>query len=420
MSQKFGKKLRKRTDDEVDTCVKAAAEENTDTPEAVENGMENEQNTENKMTELEVNGSSDDSSQPLSEVREKLEQEKTKAVLDDENVNAEENIIVQNDAIAGDASIINVDSAETEKITIEKGCDKAKIDDDDKGTIENEMEPLVLETEDIDPELEFDEGSDIDSQSSSPIIRCRTRRSQARNIPTPKTPRTIDSNGDDKTSECSDKPSVVAVATPEVTDTESEVSVFKPVTDVYGSKKLFEKISEEEFDSFQNMSTKAIAGNDTTRNVDLSSYPDNEFEYSPFVIQSRERSVGETLKLLSARRSIKSSKEYTLQKADVRDYRTLPPRPKRSTLDKISGLKRKNSDSPDYPKRFKSEPPRLLSYISSPIVNIKNHFAKSEIPSSTPKLTGYKSKNVFDNTNVSKITLNETGEIAEKKWCTVI
>ncbi|GJQ80371.1 hypothetical protein Trydic_g12234 [Trypoxylus dichotomus] len=273
----------------------------------------------------------------------------------------------------------------------------------------------------MDPELEFDDGSDVDSQNSSPVIRCRTRRSQTRNIPTPKTPKTIDSNVDDKISECSDKPSVVTVPTPEVTDTESEVSVFKPVTDVYDTnKKLFGKNSDEDFDSFENMSTKAVVGNDTTRNIDLSAHPEDEFELSPFLIQSRERSVGETLKLLSARRSIKSSKDYTLQNSNKRDYKTLPLLSKRNMFEKIGGVKRKNNDSSDYPKRFKSESPHLLSYISSPIVNIKNRFGKSEIPSSTPKLTSYKSKTVFDNTNVSKITLNETGETTEKKWCTIM
>lgn len=48
-----------------------------------------------------------------------------------------------------------------------------------------------LEQDEPEPELEFDENSDKESvQNASPVVsRCTTRRSQARNIPTPKTPK---------------------------------------------------------------------------------------------------------------------------------------------------------------------------------------------------------------------------------------
>lgn len=275
------------------------------------------------------------------------------------------------------------------------------------------MEPLLLEAEDPDPELEFEESSDMDSQKSSPILRARTRRSQTRNIPTPRTPKTIDTNSEDKISECSDKPSIFTVPTPEVTDTESEISVFKPVTDIYDAtnqKSTVKSLISEDFESFQNISTKAVIGGDTTLNEDLN----GEYEFSPFLAESKDRPVTETLKCISGRKSIRSLKDYGLGGNIKREYKILP----QFTAEKIGSVKRRcNNDSPDYSKRFKSEtPPHMFSYI----YDLKNRFTKSEIPSSTPKLTGYKSKNVFDKTNVSKISLNESEEVTEKKWCTVM
>lgn len=415
MSQKSGKKLRKRLDDEVETLKTPGDEINI--KENAENGIDKEGKCdEEKTEETEMNNIRNDNSHSVGEQMEKSEQDEEVKEIIVYTVNVTEDIIIETNNVENDTCVLNINNKDDNE-EIKEECEEIKINI--KSTTENEMEPLLLETEEVDPELEFDENSDVDSQKSSPANRCKTRRSQTRNIPTPKTPKVTDANNDDKSSECSDKPSVVTVQTSEITDTESEVSVFKSVTDIYDPKEKLLGKNSEELDSFQNISTKAVVGSDTTRNVDLSLYPDEELEFSPFLSQSRERSVGETLKLLSSRRSIKSTKDYTLQN-NKKDYKTLPPPLTRKAFEKSSGTKRKNADTPEYSKRFKSESPHLLSYISSPIANFKNRFVKSEIPSSTPKLTGYKSKNLFDNTNVSKISLNETEDAAEKKWCTIM
>lgn len=416
MSQKTGKKLRKHIDDELETCIKIsrAEEINNTTQKATENGIQNEdKNTDTKkVEEPEFNGTTDNNLQCVSEVTEEVVHE---VVIEDTPPQ------IEIEQIESEKAILTINNKENEQVEAVTYQSKGTKEDDTETnlTVENQMEPLFLESEEADPELEFEEHSDVDSQRNSPI-RCRTRRSQIKYIPGPKKSKILNINNDDKTSECCDKPSVLTVPTPEITDTESELSVFKPVTDVYDcNEKLFCKPIEDDFDSFQNISTKAVVGSDTTRNVELGSYPEEEFELSPFLIQSRERSVGETLKLLSARRSIRTSRDYTLQ-YNKRDYKTLPSFPKRNAFEKLGGTKRKNNESPDYSKRLKSESPHLLSYISSPIATLKNRFAKSEIPSSTPKLTAYKNKHVFDNTNVSKITLNETEDVAERKWCTMM
>ncbi|CAH0554451.1 unnamed protein product [Brassicogethes aeneus] len=189
-----------------------------------------------------------------------------------------------------------------------------------------DMEPLVLNADEPDPELEFDENSDKESGKSSPIIsRCMTRRSQNRNIPTPKTPKPVEQEPQEK--------------------------------------------KDHTYDSIDlNLSTKVEVGSDATR-------LDFELEESmgeSYLQNCRNRS----LRGLSSRRSIRPSNEEYLKRAIKNNS--------------VGGIKRKNrSETPEYRKKMRMESPGILSRLSSPLASFRNRF-RAEATSSTPKLTGYK------------------------------
>ncbi|XP_066253069.1 uncharacterized protein DDB_G0283697-like isoform X1 [Euwallacea similis] len=224
-----------------------------------------------------------------------------------------------------------------------------------------EMDALILSSDEPDPELQFDENSDMDSAKGSPVqSRCKTRRSHTRNIPTPKTPKSIDSESENN--------SVAPTPTPEnLNDTTESIDL-------------------------EDVSTRAETQSDSTR-VD---YLKNESLFcadKDYSDVSRERSLRVTVRPLSARKTIRPLNDSyrqrafknVLNKSDLND-----PNAWRDSTDRIYGVKRKRSESPEGAKRFKSETAAgFMSYISSPLTFLKSKFT-SEENTSTPKLIGYK------------------------------
>lgn len=149
-----------------------------------------------------------------------------------------------------------------------------------KETVAPEMEPLILEPDEPEPELQFDENSDLESGKNSPIVsRCTTRRSQIRNVPTPKTPRLI-----------APEQKEIEVKEPEAEETLKSNKILNESTD------SLESVNSED------VSTYVAVGSDATR-INFVQEPnyDEEIE-SPFLKSLKERSYNR----LATRRSLRS------------------------------------------------------------------------------------------------------------------
>lgn len=226
------------------------------------------------------------------------------------------------------------------------------------------------------PELMFEENSDIESGKSSPVLsRCKTRRSATRNIPTPKTPKSVD----------------------------------EEVPDGDEMNASFESCSED-------ISTEAQVGSDSTR----LEYTDRE-EGNSFLQEVKNKTFGETLRQLSTRRTIRPiSEDY--RKRLLQNNLEKNEYPSRNSIDRISsvGIKRKSCspDNEDSSKRFKSDSLGFFARLTSPLASFRNPF-RGDIASSTPKLTGYKDEKclIEDHCVISKISEVKDGE---RRWCSIM
>lgn len=188
--------------------------------------------------------------------------------------------------------------------------------------------------------------------------------------------------------------------------------------------------SKLETDSIANLSTCAVAGDNLSEkdlDLTLSDVPLRANQSDPLINPYKEKTLGETLRGLSSRRTIRSTQDYrkfalqsNMEKANLnfekRTYLT------RSSVERIPGSKRKHdNESPERTKKAKPNSPGLLSYITSPIGQLKTKFMRSEVPSSTPKLTGYKQQvEPFANVDVSNIETDEAPKKEENKWCIIM
>lgn len=255
---------------------------------------------------------------------------------------------------------------------------------------ENDMDPLVLNDEPC-PELEFDElsdktsdkNSDRESLNLSPIVtRCKTRRSQVRNIPTPKTPK-LDDDKDGKSSS----------STPVADD-------LKSLTDKSASS--------------ENWSTKVQVGNDSMRcdsfneggSDFLTSLRSNSSTSERFI--TSRKSIRDNIRKQSLKNSMKVNKSFGFFSSE--------------SLERAPSVKRKNrSLTPEDVKRFK-ESPGFISLITSPINNIKNRFTISKPNiTSTPKLTAYKDqKNHLGGDFFDQMEVAIEAREPENKWCSIM
>ncbi|RZC34326.1 hypothetical protein BDFB_006674 [Asbolus verrucosus] len=284
--------------------------------------------------------------------------------------------------------------------------EKAEKEDDKEGDdlnvsnrdTETEMDPLILSDE-PDPELVFEENSDLESGRSSPILtRCKTRRSITRSIPTPKTPKSVEENEN-----VTPSPPIEVDVTNKDCDQELNVT--------------FESCADD-------ISTKAEAGSDSTR-LDYMNKDFSNLETNSFLQEAKNKSFGETLRHLSTRRTIRPinddyRRRFLQTNFDKTDYSATYPT--RNSVERISsvGIKRKNCSEGDEEcsKRFKSEAPGFFSKFTSPLTSIRNTF-RSDIPSSTPKLTGYKDEKFMleDDDISSKMCEVQDGE---RRWCSIM
>lgn len=265
-----------------------------------------------------------------------------------------------------------VDVETNEEVVVETPKENGEKDASDA---EKELEP-----DETEPELQFDENSD-NSGKNSPASRCLTRRSHLRNVPTPKSP-------------------IVTTPTPTPEDEET---------------KSDQKTSpDDSFVSSDDLSTQAEPGNDTTR-ANFTANDEEPQHPSEFFKSLKDRSYGETLRGLSSRRTI------SLRHPHLTRPEFTVPYPKRASVESISGMKRKRrSPSPEDNKKVKHEGGGLLSYIKSPVFGVRHHFGK-DLPSSTPKLTGFRNKNsLLDVEELDKINLEVDGTGPEKKWCSIM
>lgn len=158
-------------------------------------------------------------------------------------------------------------------------------------------------------------------------------------------------------------------------------------------------------------------GNDTTKNVDFTNVSiAEEVVSNSFIELTKDVSYGEALRGISGRRMLRGSRDSPYTRKDATDGS------RKSYVPHISSVKRKGQhESPEDSKRFKNdESPGLLSYFSSPLASFRNKVSsRQEIPSSTPKLTGFKFSHptgIMD--DVSKIDLEE--KVEPKKWCSIM
>ncbi|XP_060527980.1 uncharacterized protein LOC132703006 isoform X2 [Cylas formicarius] len=323
-----------------------------------------------------------------------------------ENKNIEkgsEEVINRDNSKSVDAGVSDISQVEENELK-HNGRDEEKCELNVKNGDSVEMDPLILATDEVDPELQFDENSDMESGKGSPVIaRCKTRRSLTRNIPTPKTPKSNDSD--------SEKMSVAPTLTPDPSEVDSEATKPENLNDTNDS------IDIEE------VSFRAAVGSDVTRTDYMAEHTSIDSEDISYLNATREKSLRETLRGLSSRKTIRPLNDSYRQKVLKNNHNKSGLNvllTDHDLTDRIGGIKRKSRcDTPDGRKRLKMESSGIVSYLSSPLNNLKNRL-KSDVGSSTPKLTSYKdsSLDIHDDIGLELVPYKSLQE--KKSWCTIM
>lgn len=310
--------------------------------------------------------------------------------------------------------VINIQTLQTDKY-------EAKNSRPSSPSTSVEMDPLILEKEDEEPipELQFDE-NDIEVESEGSNSRCKTRRSHSRNVSTPKTPKVADQETEELEIVDLSCDSRGGSITPKKMASLNDPNVIninlqppEETIDLNDTSDTYSSVSTD------NLSTKAVAGNDGTRNFDFTGQDSSGIFDTTSNSTFSNRSYADTVKSLSGRRGIHSAtrdnyRRYVLKntvdgKGDIyADY---------ESVQKITmGMKRKSrSFSPTPSKRVKSDSPGLFSYLSSPIANFRQTFKKS----STPQLVMVEKCDFDADGDFDKIKL-ENGMGDGKKRCNIM
>lgn len=392
--------------------------------EKIDNNVENDKKNESKSLTEECNNAEGESSkdkQAQKQKEEKTKKEETKKVNNKEKkeeikktniqegkeeskklINQEKKEEIKHNQEKKETKKAETSKKETpKKEKKDKGKTEATAQINEPDTETVEMDPLVI-TDEADPELQFDENSDVESGKGSPVIpRCATRRSQTRNIPTPKTPKSVDQDVDSEKNSATHTPTA---------DVDNDVDSLK--TDNLND-------SCEYMDTI-NLSTKAEVGSDATR-LDYIEHHNSNFEESSYVSASREKSLSETLRGLSARRSIRPLDDYrrrVLRSNQEKSSLNMGYTSHDSVEQVSTGIKRKGrSITPEDRKKFKIDSPDTNSLFSNSFANIRNKF-KSDLPSSTPKLLSYRDAN--NRLRYSDEDNFENGDDEKKSWCSIM
>ncbi|KAK5645367.1 hypothetical protein RI129_006667 [Pyrocoelia pectoralis] len=348
--------------------------------------------------------------------KEKEDKAEEKEDKSDNDSSSTEEVTVKEPEIILKEVIVNIQTLQTEEF-------ETKNTKPPSPSTSVEMDPLILDKEDEEPipELQFDE-NDIDVESEGSNSRCKTRRSHSRNISTPKTPRIADQEAEEL--EIVDQlcDSRAGSVTPKKITPSNDINVIninlQPSEEIIDLNDTSDTYSSASTD---NLSTKAVAGNDATRNFDFTAQDSSMFDGNTTSNSNfSSRSYADTVKGLSGRRGIHSINRDNYRrlllkssvdgKGDIySDY---------ESVQKITmGIKRKSrSFSPIASKRVKSDSPGFLSYLSSPITNFRHTFKKT----STPQLLMVEKCDFDAEEDFDKIKLENGIGDEHKKWCSIM
>ncbi|KAL3269612.1 hypothetical protein HHI36_008676 [Cryptolaemus montrouzieri] len=264
---------------------------------------------------------------------------------------------------------------------------------------ESYMDPLVLQSDEPCPELEFEENSDKESGKYSPIItRCMTRRSQNRNIPTPKTPKSL---FDEQESEKG--------ITPTPTPDPEEVPKNTPLMDFNET---------DDSSNTDNLSTKVQVGGDATR----INFSEGE---SDFLSNLKNRDDFSFPLCISSRRSIKPLSDDIRKKSlknSMHKANLSIPFFSRDSIERAPSVKRKSrSETPEGGKRIKEDSPGFMAKITSPLSSLRSKFTAIPNSTSTPKLTSYQDqKNHFGGDFFDQMEVPGPEVDPQSKWCSIM
>lgn len=169
MSAKGGRRnSRKATSESIEDSKNHVAEDSADSSKLNGSNPENDEKEMKGFSESEINGTklkNDELVKEIAESEEFKQESQSESESSQKNTPEEKQVNGVEEAVNG------------EDVTEQNG-------------VRNEAE---IEHDEPEPELQFDENSDIESvKNASPVVsRCTTRRSHVRNVPTPKTPKLI-------------------------------------------------------------------------------------------------------------------------------------------------------------------------------------------------------------------------------------
>lgn len=415
MSQKSTKRSRKRTEDE--NLEFSTPLDNSKS--AKDNSLDNSKKSPDDVSELKgfpevsKNGNVD-----------------LKEFFKSENIIAEDKRNFENKN-SSQKNTENSEQNNTESKIEEKNTDHNNFKENDLENVsnsselnQNEMEPLTQESEEVYPELVFDENSDIDSRKSSPVLsRCKTRRSQTRNIPTPKTPKSvIEQNGDEKKFEEFDQESEISA----ITGVSLEVEIDSEDL-IAAETNLKDEICSREIDNDEIEQKENEEIKEDTDSVKKEFQSSNfTFQDVPKISDFRDCSLADTIRNISSRRAIRPMGDYRKLTFDDKEWLNLQDiTGSRSSVERISGIKRKcGNEQSEKTKRSRLDTSGIFSYITKPMGHLKTHLTRSPLKSNSPKLTGYKDRDeLFEKDNeLSEIKLGENRDNHKEpnKWCVIM
>ncbi|KAF2882600.1 hypothetical protein ILUMI_23568 [Ignelater luminosus] len=457
MSQKVVKRNRRHTEEEGDQEFKnpgssKAKEESHKNAKEESNIIEGETNGLKEESDVKTNGENGevevDSPKRVIQTRSRSNTPLKKDTENKGNVSESEA-----DVKDGDSFSLKIDESDTDKSkdlneSKDKEADKVEGEENEKGDTEQalsdslEIEPLTeKDEEEAIPELQYDE-NDLDLESEGSPSRCRTRRSQTRNVSTPKTPKLVESEAKVlyiPMERLSETPKLVENEAKELyipverfsegntsgSSTPRKMAASSRESNVDSESQPDEIADSDSYSSvsIDNISTKAMAGSDATRNADLTYQDSGLFDENPTStpLVSPNRSLAETLRGLSSRRTIRPIMNSNYRKIALQN--TLEANKgdvyaNYECIERVTpGMKRKNrSITPEEAKRFKKEGTGLFSYISSPLFS---HFKNTLSKSSTPKLISYEKKQSGYGEPI-KPELEIPNEDQQKKWCSIM
>ncbi|XP_018327324.1 uncharacterized protein DDB_G0286299-like isoform X2 [Agrilus planipennis] len=410
MSQKAGKKTRRRTEEELESTGNET--KNVDSRAALENGKSNDNSLNEEVQEIQAE-TNDKIEVPekrrLIETRSRSSTPIMKKVKPTEpqteslQESGNSNVTEEKKNGSGDALNSSLDSVQEEEIESESQThenSELQLKLDDSPILRSKVNKSVV-TSHIPSETQSSETEQKQTENRQPYVSLVRMEN-------------LDNKKDNDSSNLQDS-------------VESNDSTKKPEENITNGH-------EESNDSFaslatNDLSTVAVCESDATRLNAEFSLKDSEILDSPsnsFLNITKDKSLVDTCRRLSSRKSIRPLDEdfrkrvlrSNLENKDSLDS----PYPSRYSVERITGMKRKNhSITPPDTKRARTEGGTIMSYISRPISTLKRRISRSDLQSNTPKLTGYKTRyEGFEINSGSQVGVEVGRSDMEKKWCSIM